>query len=285
MAKSVVELFKESLVGKSELTIKTYENEILHFQSFLEKTGGSLENITRVDVQSYIDQLQNENKSVNTINKKFKSIVSFAQFMNRPEVVKNIRVPKVNDKAVAPKSLNEKEKRKTLREIERKLHTLKGGQTRKNGLRDIALVYLALYSGLRVSELNSLNREDIQLGERSGSVLVRQGKGNKVRKVPLIKEVRYWLNKYLESREDELEALFLSTYQKRMSTRSIQRVFEKLGLHSHMARHTFISELVRAGMDIVSVQALTGHESLEMVARYSKPTYEELEKDMERLLK
>ena len=105
---------------------------------------------------------------------------------------------------IAPKSLERKERNRILREVER-----------SQNHRNIAMIYLLFYTGLRVSELVALNRKDLIMGERSGMVLVRKGKGDVARKVPLPIEARNYLIEYLQTREDDDEAIFLSNYQKR----------------------------------------------------------------------
>ncbi|SGO71543.1 phage integrase family protein [Mycobacterium tuberculosis] len=148
--------------------------------------------------------------------------------------------------------------------------------------RDIAIVYLLVYSGLRVSELVNLNREDVEIRERSGSLTVRKGKGNVSRKVPLPVEARLQLSRYLETRDDDSSALFLSNYQRRISVRSVQRILAKFGIHPHQLRHTYCRELVGAGVDIASVAELAGHVDINVTRRYAKPSAEELEKAIEK---
>jgi integrase/recombinase XerD len=121
-----------------------------------------------------------------------------------------------------------------------------------------------------------MNRNDIVIGERSGIVFVRKGKGDVERKVPLPIDARIYLN-HLQTRKDDDEALFLSNYQKRISIRSLQRVLEKYGVHPHQLRHTYCRELVSFGGDLATVAELAGHADINMTRRYSKPSHEELD--------
>jgi integrase/recombinase XerD len=126
------------------------------------------------------------------------------------------------------------------------------------------------------TELVQLNKQDITLGERSGTVLVRCGKGMVSRKVPLSAEARTWLKRYLDTREDENEAFFLSNYKKRISVRSVQHMLQQFGIHPHQLRHTFCRELVSNGVDVMTVAELAGHSDLNVTRRYSKPTERDL---------
>lgn len=138
-------------------------------------------------------------------------------------------------------------------------------------------MYMLLHTGLRLSELVALNTVDVTLGERYGSVVVRNGKGNVERKVPLSKEVRLWLKRYLDVRNaSNVPALFLSHFKDRMTVRAVQYVLKKYGVHPHMLRYTFARTLVYNGTDIATVAKLLGHASLETTLRYSKPTERKL---------
>jgi integrase/recombinase XerD len=88
-------------------------------------------------------------------------------------------------------------------------------------------------------------------------------------------EVRRAIQKYLEQRTDDHPALYLSNRDSRISVRSVQHLLEQYGFHAHQLRHTFITELVRANHDIAVIQALSGHNSADMILRYSKPTDED----------
>lgn len=133
-----------------------------------------------------------------------------------------------------------------------------------------------------MSEMISLNREDVLIRERSGSITVRNGKGDVERKVPLPVEARVYLEKYLDKRDDDQHALFLSNYKLRISIRSVQRVLEKYSVHPHQLRHTYCRRLVSSGVDIASVAELAGHNDINVTRRYAKPSADELEEAVEK---
>lgn len=257
--------------GKSANTIKAYGRHLDVFSRWLGESGGSLTEITRHDIQSYIKSLESVGKAPTTIKNVFAALCVFARYIGRPAAVENIRVPDVRPtRNIAPKSLNRNEYNRLLREVER-----------DGNPRSIAIVYTLLYTGLRVSELAALNRDDITIGERSGRVRVRSGKGGVSRVVPLPAEARHHLRKYIETRDDDNPALFLSNYKRRMTVRSIQRVLAKYGAKPHALRHTYCRRLVKSGVDIATVAEVAGHADVNVTRRYATPSEDELEKVVE----
>jgi integrase/recombinase XerD len=271
----VIEKFRVAQIdeGKSPLTAKTYVHTLTKFHEWLLKNEGDINELTRHDVQSYINHLDMSGMSASTINKSFAAICVFARYVKLPGIVDNIRVPEFRKQTnVAPKSLERNDKNRLLREVER-----------KGNLRDIAIAYVLLHTGIRVSELVALNVDDVAMGERSGHVIVRHGKGNVARKVPLSAEARHHLGKYLELRGDKHAALFLANNNgwHRISVRTVQQMLKNHGVHPHQLRHTFCHDLVGSGVDISTVAELAGHSDINVTRRYSKPTQAELEKAIE----
>jgi integrase/recombinase XerD len=104
--------------GKSELMAKTHVQTLTRFNAWLLENGGNINNLTRHDVQSYINHLDADGMSASTINKTFAALSVFARYVDRPDIVDNIRVPEFRKtKNVAPKSLERNEKNRLLREV------------------------------------------------------------------------------------------------------------------------------------------------------------------------
>ncbi len=161
----------------------------------------------------------------------------------------------------------------------------------RGALRDQAIVELLFSSGLRVSELVHLDRDQIQLKTSELSV---RGKGGKVRMVFLSDRARVALNRYLASRSDIDPALFVATKKgfgekskgddMRISVRTIERIVHRLAVkagivksvHPHTLRHSFATDLLRNGADIRSVQVLLGHASIVTTQLYTHVTDEGL---------
>ncbi|SFM12268.1 integrase/recombinase XerD [Paenibacillus sp. 1_12] len=270
MGKFVVEvqefLAAQEGLGKAENTVKTYRHIMYAFGRWLDRNGSELSEPTRYDVQAYIKALEKEGKSAATIDKIYACLSVYARFAQRPDIVENIKRTKPqNRRQTAPKSLEELEIKRLKREVEK-----------SGSKRDTAIVYTLFESGVRVSELCALNRQDAVINERSGELIVRCGKGNKSRTIPLSREVRYHLTQYLATRDDAEPSLFTSIRMQRLSSRAVQHLLSKLGTHPQALRHSFARRLVAAGTDISAVAALCGHSDISMTMRYSKASQKEL---------
>lgn len=157
----------------------------------------------------------------------------------------------------------------------------KEGKMRPLAVRDAALLAVAYGVGLRRSEIISLDRSDFDLD--SGALKVRAGKGNKARMVYAAGGAKLLLERWIELRGEEEGPLFLpltksgSRAQRRLNSQAVMDVLlrraREAGLASvspHDFRRTFISDLLDAGADIVTVQKLAGHASVSTTARYDR---------------
>lgn len=141
--------------------------------------------------------------------------------------------------------------------------------------RNAALIAVGVFGGLRVSELRNLDRTDVDLVDRR--VLVRHGKGDKDRVVPLHVRAAAAIEDYLGTRTDEERALFLSRHGCRISVRAVQRLVLRLarskGLDKHITphtlRHTFATLMLDRGVDLRRIQELLGHSSITTTEIYT----------------
>jgi len=156
-----------------------------------------------------------------------------------------------------------------------------------NGLRDRAIIELLFSSGLRISELVSLDRDHINLRRREFSV---RGKGQKDRPIFISAEAADWIGKYLDKRQDNTKPLFirysgtkkvdLSGNYSRLTARSIQRMVARYarlaGITKHVSphtlRHSFATDLLMNGADLRSVQAMLGHSNIATTQIYTHVT-------------
>lgn len=160
-----------------------------------------------------------------------------------------------------------------------------------SGIRDKTILELLFSTGLRVSELASLNRDQINLGREEFGIV---GKGGKERVVFLSDTAALWLDKYLLSRKDMFKPLFIR-YQgridpqengekMRLTPRSVERIVEKYvkaaGLSikatPHTLRHSFATDLLINGADIRSVQEMLGHSNISTTQIYTHVTNRQL---------
>lgn len=161
------------------------------------------------------------------------------------------------------------------------------------GLRDKAILEVLFSTGLRVSELVSLNRDGINLDRREFGVI---GKGRRVRVVFLSEKAAVWLKRYLGSREDDLQPVFIRYSGKkpdaddttgqsiRLTARSVQRLVEKytkkaklpIKITPHGLRHTFATDLLGNGADLRAIQELLGHKNVSTTQIYTHVTNPQL---------
>ena len=153
---------------------------------------------------------------------------------------------------------------------------------------------LLFYTGIRIGECESLTIDDVQVSDRKGVVIIRSGKRDTYREVPLNAEARRAQQAWLLERAQIINELgeprsayFLNRYGERLSDRSIHVVIDNLGkeanldLSAHVLRHTCLTNLVRTGHDIVLVAEIAGHSRLETTRRYSLPSAEDRAAAME----
>lgn len=165
------------------------------------------------------------------------------------------------------------------RQIGRLLAVLEG--PRWLDKRNVAIVSLLVRTWLRVSEVVSLQLEDVTLSERKGQIVMRQGKGLKERTVPLSRMARAALVAYLEKRPSATKStLFISQSGSPLASRDVQRLVKsaslKAGITSsatpHTLRHSFATRALRQGkMDLATLSHILGHENLTTTARYLHP--------------
>lgn len=138
--------------------------------------------------------------------------------------------------------------------------------------RDKAIVSFLLSTGCRISEACNLNRDDVNYTSRECTVL---GKGNKERTVFLDEVTTMLLKRYVDSRDDNHEALFLSKRRKRITPGGVRYMLHKIAdkasvenTHPHRFRRTLATNLVNHGMPIQEVATLLGHEKIDTTMTY-----------------
>lgn len=182
----------------------------------------------------------------------------------------------------------------TEEELERLLDSPKGNDLRT--LRNKAILELLFSTGLRVSELCSLNREHIE-NAKSGEISIR-GKGGKIRVVFISDTAKKALKEYLDKRTDVDEALFIRIQKpirqpadkmqnsgSRLTPRSVERIVKNYAIKAgisrkvtpHVLRHSFATDLLQAGADLRSVQAMLGHSNIATTQIYTHITDKQLQ--------
>lgn len=266
-------------------TIRNYAIDLTAFENFILKSENPqqtipINSIDRKTIRNFLAHLTASGSHKKTIVRRLSAIRSFFKYAFENKLAaanptETLETPKLEKKI--PNSLTYEHVKKLFQ-----LPDL----TSYLGLRDRVIMELFYSSGMRVSELIGLNRNDID----TGSLLIKlKGKGKKERIVPITKNAAYWIDSYLKSPErhreenghkaqEDPEAVFLNKWGKRLTTRSVDRSFEaylkQSGLAGkatpHTLRHTIATHWLENGMDLKTIQIMLGHSSLATTTIYTK---------------
>ena len=260
-------------------TISSYRRDLDSFFTFLKEKNDSWEEVQDHQVRGFVAQERRRGLSARSIQRALSSIRSFFNYLLDEEVVETNPAANIS----SPKSAQLLPKALDTDLVKRLLDFKPQGDIE---IRDKAMVELLYSSGLRLSELCSLNMDSISVRERSCRVV---GKGNKTRDLPVgekaIQSLRDWLLVRKNISSDSNKALFLNKNGKRISTRSVQlrleRLSKKRGLpmvNPHMLRHSFASHILESSGDLRAVQEMLGHSDIGTTQIYTKLDFQHLSK-------
>jgi integrase/recombinase XerC len=276
--KQEVEAFLESLKsrGASAHTIKAYLSDM---NQFLKRSDADSDyhGIGPGEVRAYLSDLRTEGVSKRSCARKLSALRTFFNFLSSRQsaaetparALASMRLPKFERRL--PEFLDRKE-------IDRLLASAETSK-KKEAIRDLAILELFYSSGLRVSELVSLNISSVDFASSTVKVI---GKGRKERIVPMGSYAIRALKNYLASRPgcNPSAVLFANRFGGRITDRSVRRLVEHYRLvcgiakkiSPHTLRHTFATHLLDAGCDLRAVQELLGHSSLSTTQQYTHVT-------------
>lgn len=267
-------------------TLRQYDQAFGYFAEWL----GGREAPTTADLKTFFAWLR-ERPNRNRPNQPLapKSVVNtwialksffrwYAEETGSPNPMGGVPRPKAPEVVIDP--LSQAEVQAIVKACDHKREAQRGSQRpftmrRPTAARDRALVLFLLDSGLRASEFGDLKVEDVDL--ESGKVLIKKGKGGKGRIVYVGKATRKALWRYLSKRKTRpSDPLFLTSGDRPFERCALRRLLARLGeragvpnLHPHRLRHTFATEYLRNGGNLLALQRLLGHASLEMVRKYA----------------
>jgi len=262
-------------LNKAENTKASYKRDLELFNHYLSKVNASLSQLNSNTVQMFIDALEQgsiRNKdgkkySPSSINRIFAAIRTFCNYTNQRDAVTNIRITKTEHiSKLSPKSIETDEIEKIRLRI--------ANSRKPSAQRDLAIFDMLYLTGIRVSELVNLTKDDIEYDKNQKVYIVhiRDSKNDKARSIPILKDKFQYIKRYLDSRRDNVPYVFISQRQKQLTTRAIQMMLKEYGITPHMLRHTFCTRLARSNQyDLSMIASLAGH-SITVAQRYTTPT-------------
>lgn len=275
----------------SPLTVRNYGHYLRRFASWLakEKSGSNLSDINTENIRQYRVFLSRFESHGAPLSRKTQSyhIIALRAFLKY--LRKNDYETLAPEKLDLPKAEAHSPSFLSGEQVERLLTapTLSTPQ----GKRDKALLELLFSTGLRVSELVSLDRDKLDVNSREFGII---GKGRRPRVVFLSRRAASWLDEYLKIRDDSYKPMFIrfsgkkdpgaSDESMRLTPRSVQRMIKKYGrkiklpveVTPHVMRHSFATDLLMAGADIRSVQEMLGHKNISTTQIYTHVTNKQL---------
>ncbi|MGN1311255.1 MAG: site-specific tyrosine recombinase XerD [Clostridia bacterium] len=270
-----IELFLNFIRNEKKLsdnTFQSYKRDILQYQNYIDSNNIDYIKASEKDVKNYLTYLDSLNKKPTTISRHLASIRLFYQYLLKNQKVKedptaHVQAPKIDKKA--PSIL-------TSEEVTLLLNQPKNVDLK--GIRDKAMLEFAYATGMRVTEIISLNIEDVNLEEG----VVNCKSRTKTRTIPLGKISLNALKEYVDNvrnvliKDENEKALFVNINGKRLTRQGVWKIvkFYKEQAHitkeitPHVLRHSFATHLLQNGADLKSIQTMLGHSDISSTQVY-----------------
>jgi site-specific recombinase XerD len=267
------DIFLKALAGNnfSGQSIRAYNADITQFVDFLKSVRADWNNpvkITRIDIVEFMNRLAGLRRTGTTRARKLASIRHFLKFLKENNVIAG------NPAETVTRARKEEKDPTVLFKNEYKALLFEA----QGNSRDYAILMTFLKSGIRESELAALNLEDVDF--LHNELTVREGKGKKERKIPLMPELKRALGRYITDRDQQAniideKTLFLARNGTSLNPSSIRKLvkkyYAKAGVRKsgvHTLRHTFSAHNVNNGMSIADLQKVLGHKKKETTLKY-----------------
>ena len=264
--------FLENEKKVSKNTLQSYERDILQYNKYLEEEKLNYSKMEQDDIKEYLNHLQQIGKKTSSISRSLASIRSFYQYETRVKKVKNnptegVQAPKVEKHA--PSILSSQEVELLLNQPQ---------DVDLKGTRDKAMLEFAYATGMRVTEMISLNIDDVNLD--NATVVCKAN--NKQRIIPLGSLSLKALKEYVEEarpilvRDENEKSLFVNINGRRLTRQGFWKIvkYYKEQAHitkeitPHVLRHSFATHLLQNGADLKSIPTMLGHSDISSTQVY-----------------
>ena len=264
--------FLENDKKLSDNTLQSYKRDLKQFKTYLDEKEKNYSKLNKKDINDYIEHLQEIGKKASSISRCIASIRSFYQYELKNKKIKedptdNIQSPKIEKRV--PSVLTSKEVALLLEQPK---------DVDLKGIRDKAMLEFAYATGMRVTEIISLNIEDVNLDE--GYVVCKTGR--KQRNIPLGNMALKALKEYIENAREILikneneKSLFVNINGKRLTRQGFWKIIKyyKEQAHitkditPHVLRHSFATHLLQNGADLKAIQTMLGHSDISSTQVY-----------------
>lgn len=265
----------------NDKTLKAYRIDLKQYFDYMET---ELENHKKII--EYIHYLNQKYPKYKTVKRKIASVKAFYSYLEYEEIIETTPFKKIRSQIKEPQLLPKTISSATLNSIfECLLHDIENAQTiyqKKLAIRNATVIELLFSTGIRISELCNLKKEDIDIEGRTIKIF---GKGSKERILYIGNDEVIQLLQEYESlnREviDETGQFFINKFNSRLSDQSVRflihrlekRVGSSVHLTPHMFRHTFATLLLEKDVDIRYIQKILGHSSIAVTQIYTHVSY------------
>lgn len=264
--------------GVSTYTLTFYRQQLGHFLSFCEgQLIQQMSEITSATIREFILWHEDTGHNAGGLHAAYRSLKAFLRWYEQEAEPDNWKNP--ISKVKAPKGSLEPLEPVEIQDVSRLVDVCKSGGFLD--LRDKAILLFLLDTGVRAREALKVNLDDIS--PMSGEVTIRQGKGRRPRTVFLGKTTRKALRTYMKARKDSNIALWVTDDQERLSYGGLRGIMlrraKQAGIVTpslHSFRRAFAINMLRAGVDLVTLARLMGHTSLVVLQRYLKQLPDDL---------
>ena len=266
----------------SNKTILSYKDDLIEYNEFL---GNNFTNVLNIDmniVNNYMKYLYDRKITKSSISRKLSSIRGLYNYLVREDIIKENHFNKIQNpkrELYLPKFLKDEE-------LDKIFSVCNSNNPTEE--RDTLIIELLYATGVRVSELVNIKIKDINREEKLIKVL---GKGNKERMVIYNNHTKKALDTYLKDgynyfNKKSSEYLILNKNGNKLSERYIRKIINKkvsqasldIKISPHTLRHTFATDILENGADLMTVKELLGHESLNTTSIYTHITNEQIKK-------